>query len=366
MNINRRWNKRQLLCQNEISKQFLASHSAKKRYLYILGMGFDQRMCIGVKHFVEIGLPFVLWKVNYNEGEGSPSRTYQDKSFRNREVLDEITKGIETREKYIPFWQGDGRDSRNVAEINASKVIKASKDELNEFSDIIFDISALPQALYLCMLNMLLTCCNVQQTVYIVVNENYMIDKETEPVEMDEFAHEMQGFAAPTDDIDSVRIWYPILGEINTLLLKRHYDYLVNNSRHVDEICPVVPFPAMDVRRADTILKGYRKELFSDWRIDKKNIIYASETSPIRVCESLYDTSIRYKKVLKQLGECRFVFSSITSKLMSVGVFLAAYDLKSEGISATLLNVSNKGYRVNKLVDTEEEKNLTCLVLSNS
>ena len=362
MSINKRWNKRQLLCQNDIKGQFLANHSVEKSYLYILGMGFDQRMCIGVKHFIETGLPFVLWKVNYNEGEGSPSHIYQDKSCRNREILDSITKDIEVREKYISFWQGDGRNSRNVAEINASKMIKASKDELSKFSDIIFDISAFPQALYLCMLNMLLNCCDAQQTIYIIVNENYMIDKETEPVEIDEFAHEMQGFASPTDDIDSVRIWYPILGEINTLVLKRHYDYLVSNSKHIDEICPVVPFPAMDVKRADVILKGYRKELFSDWKIDKKNIIYASETSPIRVCETLYETSMRYKKVLKQLGECRFVFSSITSKLMSMGVFLATHDLKSEGISATLLNVSNKGYKVNKIVDTEE-KDLTCLVL---
>lgn len=365
MSINKRWNKRQLLCQNDIKGQFLANHSVEKSYLYILGMGFDQRMCIGVKHFIETGLPFVLWKVNYNEGEGSPSHIYQDKSCRNREILDSITKDIEVREKYISFWQGDGRNSRNVAEINASKMIKASKDELSKFSDIIFDISAFPQALYLCMLNMLLNCCDAQQTIYIIVNENYMIDKETEPVEIDEFAHEMQGFASPTDDIDSVRIWYPILGEINTLVLKRHYDYLVSNSKHIDEICPVVPFPAMDVKRADVILKGYRKELFSDWKIDKKNIIYASETSPIRVCETLYETSMRYKKVLKQLGECRFVFSSITSKLMSMGVFLATHDLKSEGISATLLNVSNKGYKVNKIVDTEE-KDLTCLVLSNA
>ncbi len=363
--MNNKWERRQIITQGNLSEWFKSNYSSDKRFLYILGMGFDRRMCDGVQKFLQTGIPFTLWKVTFDEGATSPSRDYIGDSNKNKELLESITTNIPSQEKHITFWQNDGRNSRYIAEISACKVIKTSSNELGTFSDIIFDISALPQSIYLCMLNMLLTCCTKEQNIYIMVNENYTIDLRTEPVEIDEFAHEMQGFSAPTEDLESVLVWYPILGEVNSPLLKKHYDFLINSSKHIDEICPVVPFPAVDVRRSDDILTGYRKELFSDWKIDKKNIIYASETNPLRVRESLYETSMHYKKVLAPLGECKFVFSAITSKLMSIGVFLAAFDLKRKNVNVSLLNVNNKGYKITQQDDNTISSNLTCLLLSN-
>ena len=361
------WRQRKIINKDGIIEWFQTNHSDEKNYLYILGMGFDKRMCDGICNFVKSRLPFTLWKVFFDEGETSPSHEYKSESNQNEKKLDSITRryGIKTEEKQIDFWQSDGRNARYVAEISAGKSIKTAKTELNTYTDIIFDISALPQTIYLCMLNMLLNICENSQSIYIIVNENYTIDMKTEPVEIDEFAHEMHGFSVPTEDLGSVVIWYPVLGETNPLVLKKHYDYLISSSKHVDEICPVVPFPAVDVRRADNILKGYRKELFGDWKIDKKNIIYAPETSPLRVCEILYNTSKHYKKVLEPLGESRFVFSALTSKLMSIGVFLAISDLRYDGIDVSLLNVSNKGYNIRQNGASNVESHLTCLVLSN-
>jgi hypothetical protein len=245
-------------------------------------------------------------------------------------------------------------------------MIISSLDELSQFTDIIIDISAFPQSIYLCMINMMLNRCSHDKSIYIVVSENYTIDRITEPVEIDEFAHEMQGFSSPSEDIDSVIVWYPVLGETNSVIIKRHYDYLISSSKKIDEICPVVPFPASNVRRADDILKGYRKELFGTWLIDKRNIIYASEANPLRVRESLYNASTHYRKVLSPLGECKFVFSAITSKLMSIGVFLAVYDLKTAGINVSLLSLNNKGYRIGQKEQDVSESRLAFLLLSGN
>lgn len=349
--------------EEEIKKWFMEQNGDKESYLYILGMGFDSRMCDGIKTFLETNISFDLWKVSIDEGETSPSHDYKELSNRNNKYLDQLIEknGINSTEKNIIFWQNDGLDNRYVGEINAAKIIKQSEEELNNYTSILLDISALPQSVYLCMLNMLMNCCK-QSKIYVMVNENYQIDLNTKPIENEEFAHEMHGFTSPTEDMDSIIIWYPVLGEVNPELLKKHHEYLRSNTKRIDEICPVIPFPSVDAKRADGIVKGYRKELFSDWNVDKNNIIFASEKNPIRVCDVICDTSHQYIKVLKPLGNCKFVVSAITSKLMSIGTLLAIYKLRLEGANVSVLSVNNKGYRVDKNSGgTETINELTCV-----
>lgn len=350
----------------EIINWFREHHSDKESYLYIVGMGFDSRMCDGIKTFLETNLPFDLWKISIDEGATSPSHKYKELSNRNNTYLNQLieNRNINVTEKRIVFWQNDGLDNRYVGEINAAKLIKQYEKELNNYTSIILDISALPQSVYLCMLNMIMNCCK-QTKIYIMVNENYRIDLNTKPIENEEFAHEMHGFTSPTEDMDSIIIWYPVLGEVNPELLKKHHEYLRSNTKRIDEICPIVPFPSVDAKRADDIVKGYRKELFSDWNVDKNNIIFASEKNPIRVCDVICDTSHQYIKVLKPLGNCKFVISAITSKLMSIGTLLAIYKLRLEGANVSVLSVNNKGYRVDKNnSDTETVNELTCVKIN--
>lgn len=346
--------------EKAILEWFKEQHKSDDTYLYILGVGFDSRMCDGVCAFQKMNVSFDLWKIIINEGESSPSHNYSSIKQKNVAVLDDLIKrnGISVQEQYIDFWQGNGIDNRYVGEINAAKIIKQSENELKQYTNIILDISALPQSVYLCMLNMLINCCK-KSKIYVMVNENYQIDLKTRPIETEEFAHEMHGFTSPTEDMDSIIIWYPVLGEVNPALLKKHHDYLISNTKRIDETCPIIPFPSVDAKRADSIVKGYRKVLFSDWGVEKNNIIYASETNPIRVCDVIVDTSEQYCKVLDLLGNCKFVVSAITSKLMSVGVLLAVNKLRSFDINVSMLSVNNKGYIIE-----EDDKPLTKSELS--
>lgn len=362
---------RHIINDESITQWFKENSQKNSRYLYILGMGFDERMCEGIRRFAECQLPFDIWKLYYDEGIGSPSKKYAKKSSENESVLDGIIvglNGIKIQKKSIQFWQDDGEQtgedgrSRFVGEINASKIIKHSK-ELGLYSDIIVDVSALPQSIYLCIINTLFKCSTPNQRLYIVANENYTTDIRIEPKQAEESAHEIQGYTSPSDGIDGILIWYPIIGEKNLDYLEKYYVYLKKHSQGIDEICPVVPFPAVNVRRSDDILSEYSKKLFDDWRVDKKNIIYASETNPLLISKNLFEISENYAYALQPLGECKFVFSAITSKLMTIGMLLAAFDLKSQGYNVSILGINNKGYTIEKEGKKVIQDRLICLAV---
>jgi len=54
------------------------------------------------------------------------------------------------------------------------------------------------------------------------------------------------------------KVWIPILGENRQIQLERIYDLV-----KPDEICPVLPSPASDPRRADNIMRDYHDLLFN-------------------------------------------------------------------------------------------------------
>ena len=364
----RRREVRQVINEEHLESWFKSHNSRASRYLYILGLGFDQRMCEGITRFRAIGVSFDVWIIHYSEGEASPSKAYMEQVEQNKTRLLEIIKDLNVKEIQIDFWVDneeeyveEQKQGRFVGEINATKVIKNAKNELAMYTDIILDISALPQSVYLCMINALFKCDIPNQKLNIIVNENYSTDMIIDPVQPEETAHELQGFYSTLDVTDDIVIWYPFLGEKNIPYLRKYYEYLKSPSHDIDEICPVVPFPAVNARRADSIISDYSKNLFDIWNIDKKNILYVSETNPLLICRNLYEATKNYKHALEPLGKCKFVFSAITSKLMTIGMFMAAYDLKEDGYNIVILNISNKGYEIKNDTIVNTPNRLICL-----
>ncbi len=366
----RNWESRQVISDENFELWFQRNYTKYNRYLYILGIGFDQRMCSGISRFKRTGLSFDVLKIYFNEGAASPSRKYKSYVEKNEACLNDITKDLKVMEKRIDFWTKNSgesgfeeKQSRFVGEINASKMIKEAKDIFAAYTDIILDISALPQAIYLCIMNALFKYSAENQRLNIIVNENYSTDIQIEPRQAEETAHELHGFASPSDDVNNILIWFPVLGEKNIEYINKYYNFLRNPLRDIAEICPVVPFPAVNVRRADDIIAFYSKDLFDVWRIEKRSIIYASETNPLLIRQNLYETSLNYATALSPLGTCKFVFSAITSKIMTVGMFLAAFDLKFNGINISILSISNKGYKIKEKSDKRPADKLICLAV---
>ena len=115
-----------------------------------------------------------------------------------------------------------------------------------------------------------------------------------------------------------------------------------------DEICPVLPSPSVNPRRADDLIAEYRAILFDRLRVEPQNIIYASEWNPFEVYRQIYRTMERYNSALQALDKCKIVVSALLSKLLSVGALLAACEGKRNGLMVGISHVETHGYRIQK------------------
>lgn len=345
--------------------------------LFILGAGFDERMCEGIKKIGIIAKSMDVWLIRFEEAPNSDSLKYSKRVDENLEVLYGLVSADKIHEKEIKMWNTSGENERPVSDPNSAKFINNNIDELQKYDSIVVDVSALPQNIYFILLDKLLYNFYEKKKIYIMACENYVIDQKTNPVGIDEHAHYFMGYGATGNvNEDKPVIWLPVLGECDKTRLERCYDYIMQNAEY-QEICPMVPFPSINERRADEILVKFHKQLFDTWRIEKKNIIYASETNPFQVYRRICETVEHYSNVLQPLNNdnqdatqsCRFVFTALTSKLMAIGTFLAAFNLKKENYIINIAGLYNRGYKVKGAssgTSTIQSENVVyCLCLSD-
>lgn len=163
--------------------------------------------------------------------------------------------------------------------------------------------------------------------LFVVVSEDLNIDKAITKDGLDEeasFVHGFLGSASLRTAALVPAIWIPLLGEKRGNELE-----LVREEIKPAETCPVVPSPSLDPRRGDRMLLEHR-ELLRRVEADRRNMIYASERNPFDVYRQIHDAVVHYDTVLGPLGDYRFVISPMSSKLMSIGALLAAYELTYE------------------------------------
>ena len=129
--------------------QFWAQHlNARLRdILFILGCGFDPRTILGIETLLGLGGEGKrdVLAITLEEGTTSPSMAHLSAVQTNREKLQRLVEGrggIATTSV-----QMQAEDGRRVGSRNAAGVIKDIA-QLQPYSDVVIDISALPRAIY--------------------------------------------------------------------------------------------------------------------------------------------------------------------------------------------------------------------------
>jgi hypothetical protein len=120
-------------------------------------------------------------------------------------------------------------------------------------------------------------------------------------------------------------VWFPILGENRLGQLEKVASEIPSSA----EICPVLPHPSRDPRRADRLILAYKEPLFDIRRTPPGNILYAHEVNPFEAYRQLLQAMQRYRDSLKIMGGSRLVVTPLSSKLMTIAAGLACFEIRS-------------------------------------
>ena len=333
--------------------------SKARNILFILGQGFDPRMCIGLDTLLKMrgeGRRDCLL-IHFDEGPDSPSVELMERVKHNRFILEDVLNNRGTiLEKKVQMWSSNGLDRRRTSSYNSSKIFD-DMSVITDYTDIIIDISALPSAIYFSLTAKLLFLTDKttpKKDVHIVVCEDALLDEDIQEVGIDETASFIHGFAGSSMVSEGSskipKIWIPILGENQRIQLSKIFSFV-----NPDEICPVLPHPSNNPRRSDNLLISYRDLIFDQWLVEPRNIIYASEQNPFDVYRQIINVVLRYNKALRSLGGCKVAISAQSNKLISIGALLAAYDLKTNENSKQvgIVHIESLGYDMDMMKVTK-------------
>ena len=323
--------------------------------LFILAKGFDPRMCLGLEKLLNAGgngkCDAVL--IEFSEGTSSPSNAYWQLVDKNVAKLEKLmgqrgtiaSRPIKTHSK----------EGHRIASRSASNLFK----DINEFAgytDIVLDISATPRAVYMPLIAKILhlldktprNSLGAQLNFHLFVWEDSDLDRDIRDEGVEESAVYVHPYGGAMDreaTAGQPKVWIPLLGEGQRPQLERIHALVVP-----DEICPVLPSPALNPRRGDNLVVEYHDLLFDRLRVEPRNFIYCSERNPFEAYRQITRAIRGYRNSLSPLGGSKFVLSALSSKLLSVGALLVAYDFKATNIDIGIAHVECHGYYLNETV----------------
>lgn len=323
---------------------------AGRDVLFVLGKGFDPRTCLGLGSFIEAGGTGKrnVIAIEFDEGASSPSKAYEELVRANWTELERQVAGRGTLSaKPLKMWSDDGR---RIGSRSSAGLFRSLRDFVG-YTDIFLDISALPRGIYFPLIAKILYLLDKgteegieKPNFHVVVAENPALDRRILDEGVDDtatYVHPFRGGLEMEATADHPKVWIPVLGERQIPQLERIYDLVMP-----DEIAPLLPFPSLNPRRSDDLMLEYRELLFDRLRVEPKNFIYGSERNPFEVYRQIRRAVLHYREALEPLGGCKAVLSALSTKLLSVGALLVAYELKQAGVDVGIAHVECQGYTI--------------------
>ncbi len=212
-----------------------------------------------------------------------------------------------------------------------TRTVFADQEWLSGFTDVVIDITALPTSITFPLLGTLIATYDdlVSQgrpafNLHCVVCENADLDERivAEGGDVADYIDPFRGRGELAAEPEPITIWAPALGERQAAVLRKIYEMLGRPA----EVKPFLPFPSRDARRGDKLIAEYHSLLFDTWEVDPRGFLYADERARFDVYRQLGDLAAEYRRSLEPLGAANTVVSAHTSKLLSLGVLLAAYE----------------------------------------
>jgi hypothetical protein len=193
---------------------------------------------------------------------------------------------------------------------------------LQDYTDIVVDLSALSIGVSFPLVRALLERnASARRNVHAVVVADAQLDAEIRPLptEAATVVHGFRGTYGMDASEDASRLWLPQLAFGRQELLERVFEEVTPH-----DTCPILPFPAEDVRAGDALVEEHLAALSEAWSVDTRNIIYAAEDDPLDVYRTILELSDAREPVFQGHGGSLVVLTPIGSKVLALGALMAA------------------------------------------
>jgi hypothetical protein len=329
-----------------------------RRLLFIVGAGFDPRVIGPAKEIIACAPEVARRCLAIDMSEGySTDTAASNLGAQNLTGLQALFPGeaLEIR----PLITTDADSIRDVSR-SAAVLFADFETWIGDYTDIVVDISALPRLVYLTVINTLLTYLvrpdaeaplGSPINLHIVYAESALIDSAITKFEIETDLAPIHSLAIRLDEEASLNwpiVWFPVLAEDVLEQLTR-----IGERTNPDEICPVLPVQSTDARRGDNIINALGEFLFDRYDVDTRDILRATEWNPFQLYRSLMQTMARYEESLKLFGGARFVLSPLSSKGLSIGCLLAAFEKRATGnrsaVRVGMAHVESRRYEAAQL-----------------
>ena len=301
--------------------EFVKSYFAEpnRQCLLVAAAGFDPRSQ-RVPKLLANTLDDRLSAIFIREERGQPNPNLLALADANEAALKRIVS--EVRVERVEVF---GDDGAAVGGPRIAALLNTIPIDPN-VTDVILDLSALSIGIGFPAAKILLEDCEAanERAFHLLIVSNPELDDQiiSEPADNAMSVKGFSGIGNLDDTLEPAKIWLPQLAEGR----KRALTTIGTTVSECYKICPVIPFPARDPRRADALIGEFENELVNEWTVDPRDLVYVSEWNPLDSYRSISLLKSRYYKAVEGTFEPHMILSPVGSKVMAAGALMAAIE----------------------------------------
>ena len=335
-------------------KTLATDNGSGRRGLLIAGRGFDPRTTVGPKAIARSGFPITaFYLIRLTHPFDSPERPRNRVAAANEADIRGLFGDPVVHLHKIPVLNETGR----LVGFPYIRDLFSDWHWLSQFTDVIVDITAFPTSISFPLLHILmkiaddLQYCNTGTfNLHCIICENADLDERitSEGGDVADFIEPFGSRQRLTSEADPITIWAPALGERESAALEKIYTVL-----GPAEVIPFLPSPSRNPRRGDELVSEYRSLLFGTWGVNPRGFIYVDERDPFDIYRQIVGLAKDYSESLELIGNAKTIVSAHSSKLVSLGVLLAAFER-----NLAVAHVEPTGYGLPEILDHPEANEL--------
>jgi len=237
---------------------------------------------------------------------------------------DELERIPECRREAVYDVATHDAEGHNVAGRTTLSGMAKAPTILASYTDVVVDISGMPRGVFFPLLAYLLRLAakGTFRNLHVSVVEDPVLDAKISGREYGQadFLHtfRLQG--------DNRLVWLPVVGANEVARLEKVHNKLKSACI---EICPIVPFPARSLRRADDVVLRHAELLFEGFLVAHENLLLCDERTPFDIYRKILEVEEYYRArlgAIQGIGAVTTVVSPLSSKTLSLGMLLAAVE----------------------------------------